>query len=188
MSPHLAMLALAALPGLNAMKLAPGAVVARRAPAPRCSLAEERVESGKAGGIALLSGSLVAAPAALLASNAFSPQWEFATDMLAVELALFGVVYRYAVRSDESEQLKQGCVGAFALVRALSSVQVGAQCSALPLSCGAPLGYFDWEMLLQLGGYFGQSALAFGGAAAALELCWSKGWAARLPADGLPKE
>lgn len=146
------------------------------------------MESGKAGAIAALSGSVLAAPAALLASNAFMPQWEFATDALAVQLALFGVVYRYAVRSDENEQLKQGAVGAFALVRTLSSVQVGSQCSALPLNCGPPLGYLDWDMLAQLGGYFGESALAFGGAAAALEFCWNKGWAARLPATGLPNE
>ena len=126
--------------------------------------------------------------AALLASTAFTPQWEFATDTLVVQLLLFGVVYRYAVRSDDNEQLKQGAVGAFALVRTLSSVQVGDQCSAIPLNCGAPLGYLDWDMLLQLGAYFGESALAFGGAAFALETAWNKGWAARIPAGGLPTE
>ena len=123
----------------------------KRASPLRCSLAEERMESGKAGAIAALTGSLCSAPAALLASTAFTPQWEFATDTLVVQLLLFGVVYRYAVRSDDNEQLKQGAVGAFALVRTLSSVQVGDQCSAIPLNCGAPLGYLDWDMLLQLG-------------------------------------
>ena len=152
------------------------------------ALAEERMESGKAGAISAVAGSICATPAALVASTAFTPQWEFATDALVVQLLLFGVVYRYAVRSDDNEMLKQGAAGAFALVRTLSSVQVGTQCTAIPLNCGAPLGYLDWDMLLQLGAYFGESALAFGGAAAALELCWNKGWAARIPAGGLPEE
>ena len=138
--------------------------------------------------IAAVCGSVCSAPAALVSTIAFTPQWEFATDALALQLALFGVVYRYAVRTDKNEQLQQGAVGAFALVRTLSSVQVGSQCSALPLNCGPPIGYLDWDMLLQLGAYFGESALAFGGAAFALEFAWSKGWAKRLPAEGLPAE
>ena len=155
---------------------------------PQCALAEERTESAKAGAIAAVSGSLCSVPAALVASNAFTPQWEFSTDMLVVQLLLFGVVYRYAVRSDDNEQLKQGAVGAFAVCRALSSIQVGTQCSAIPLNCGAPLGYFDWDMILQGSAYFGESALAFGGAAFALEQAWSRGFAKRLPAQGLPSE
>ena len=79
-------------------------------------------------------------------------------------------------------------VGAFALCRTLSSVQVGAQCTALPLNCGPPFGYLDYDLLLQLGAFFGESALAFGGAAFVLETCWDRGWAARIPAGGLPTE
>ena len=45
--------------------------VATRSPAVTCALAEERTESAKAGAIAAISGSVCAAPAALLASNAF---------------------------------------------------------------------------------------------------------------------
>jgi hypothetical protein len=185
-----ALMMLAALPAVDALRLAPrvARLTGARAGPTRCSLAEERVESAKAGAIAAVSGSLCSAPAALLASNAFTPQWEFSTDALALQLALFGVVYRYAVRSDDNEQLKQGAAGAFALTRTLSSVQVGAQCTALPLNCGAPIGYLDWDMLLQLGAYFAESGLAFGGAAVALELCWQRGWAARIPAGGLPTE
>ena len=67
-------------------------------------------------------------------------------------------------------------------------MQVGDSCTAIPLNCGAPLGYFSWDMLLQIGAYFGESALAFGGAAFALEVCWDRGWARRLPPDGLPSE
>ena len=122
-----------------------------RVPAIRCALAEERTESAKAGAIAAVSGSLCSAPAALLASTAFTPQWEFATDALAVDLLLFGVVYRYAVRSDDNDMLKQGAVGAFALVRTLSSVRVGDQCSALPLNCVPSHGLEPHQMQAAIG-------------------------------------
>lgn len=152
------------------------------------SLAEERLESAKAGAIAVVSGSLLAAPAALLASDAFTAQWEFSTDALALQLALFGVVYRYAVRSDDNDQLRQGAVGAFALTRTLAAARVGEQCTPLPLSCGPPLGYLDWNLLIQLAALFGESALAFGGAAFALEYAWDSGWAQRIPKSGLPTQ
>jgi hypothetical protein len=138
------------LSSVEAMHVTVAGKIGRRSAPPRCALAEERAESGKAAVIAALSGSACAAPAALLASTAFTPQWEFATDTLVVQCLLFGVVYRYAVRSDDSEQLKQGAVGAFAVCRTLNCVQVGAQCTAVPLNCGPPLGYLDWDMLVQL--------------------------------------
>lgn len=156
--------------------------------APRCALAEERVESAKAGAVAAVAGSLLGAPAALLAPDRFTAQWEFGADTLAVELLLFGLVYRYAVRSDDNPMLKQGVVGAFALTRALSSAHVGDQCTAMPLSCGAPLGYLDWGLLGQLTVSLATSGVAFGAAAAALELCFGRGWVRPLPAEGLPEE
>lgn len=64
----------------------------------------ERIESVKSGVLSALSGSVAMSPFALIAeksfypSNAFSPQWELAHDGLAIMLALFGIVYRYAVR------------------------------------------------------------------------------------------
>jgi len=45
-----------------------------------------------------------------------------------------------AVRQDPNPQLKQGVVGAFVITRALSMLQASEGCTALPLSCGAPLG------------------------------------------------
>lgn len=39
---------------------------------------------------------------------------------------LFGVTYRYAVRTDDNPQLKSGVVGAFGLVRGLAQVDVGS--------------------------------------------------------------
>ena len=64
----------------------------------------ERVESAKSGVLSAISGSIVMAPFALLAqksfypTEAFSAQWEFSHDGLAIMLGLFGIVYRYAVR------------------------------------------------------------------------------------------
>jgi hypothetical protein len=64
----------------------------------------ERIESVKSGIISAICGSLVMAPFALITqksfytSDAFSAQWEISHDGLAVMLALFGLVYRYAVR------------------------------------------------------------------------------------------
>lgn len=159
-----------------------------RSPEPQCALAEERAESGKAAVLSAVAGSIATLPAALLAPDAFSPQWEFATDALGVQLFLFGVVYRYAVRSDDNDMLKQGAAGAFAVGRTLSSVKVPATCSALPLSCGPPLGYLSWDMIYQLAFFGIESALAFGGAAFALELAFDRGLVGRIPEGGLPTE
>lgn len=139
--------------------LAPGRLPTPRAALPRagpihCSeLAAERIESVKVGGVALLVGSLASIPLALVAPDAFSAQWELGHDGLAVMLLLFGVVYRYAVREDENPMLKQGVVGAFAVTRALAELRASPGCTAMPLSCGAPLGYVDWSMILS--GTFG---------------------------------
>ena len=52
-----------------------------------------------------------------------------------------------AVRQDRNPQLKQGVVGAFVITRALAMLQASDGCTALPLSCGPPLGYFNWGMI-----------------------------------------
>ena len=76
-----------------------------RHPPIRCALAEERANSGKAAVFSAVAGSVAALPAALVggAVGGFTPQWELSHDVLALQLALFGVVYRYAAREDESE-------------------------------------------------------------------------------------
>jgi len=145
------------------------------------NLAEERIESVKACGIAGLMGTLASAPvraSELLASNAFAKagtlaEWQFTTGVFAVELALFGVVYRCIVRDDDNDMLKQGAVGAAALCRALSSSHWVA---SMPAS----------KMWLELAVYFGEGVLAFGCAAAALEFAWDRGIAYRLGGIGLP--
>ena len=96
-------------------------------------------------------------------------------------LGLFGLVYRYAVRQDSNPQLKQGVVGAFVITRTLSMLQASEECSALPLSCGPPLGYFNWEMIATGAGAGAESALAFAAAAAAIELAFSMAFIRRFP-------
>ena len=69
--------------------------------------------------------------------------------MLSLSLLLFGIVYRYAVRSDDNPMLKQGAVGAFAITRAVSQLNAPDNCVPIPLDCGPPLGYFSWPMIIQ---------------------------------------
>lgn len=140
---------------------------------------EEPNEIAKNGVIASFFGSLASAPvkmSVLLATNAGSTAvTDFSNVALAIQLAVFGVVYRYAVRNDENDKLKQLTVGSFSIVRAFSCV------NALSTSKIAP------DKWVQVAAYFGESALAFGLAAAALEYAWGKGWCRRLPGySGLP--
>lgn len=110
-------------------------------------------------------------------------QFEFDNDMGAVISGLFAIVYRYCIRLDgDREQLKQGVVGAFTLTRALSRITVPvASCSSLPLSCGAPLGYLNWNMLFQIGVNGVESGIMFAATAAAIDYCMEKGWIKKFP-------
>ena len=140
----------------------------------------ERIESAKtavAGGIA---SSVAAAPIGLLIHVDNVPQWEFNIDQLSLMGALFGLVYRYAVREDNNPQLRQGVVGAFALTRALSAVRVSDTCSPIPLSCGAPLSYLDYGMLWQLGTGLVESGVAFAAAAFFIDYGSEKGYLRRF--------
>lgn len=78
-------------------------------------------------------------------------------------------------------QLKQGVVGAFFITRALSMLQASEECTALPLSCGPPLGYFNWAMIKTGLGAGVESAVAFSAAALAIEVAFGKGWVKRFP-------
>jgi len=148
---------------------------------------KEKLESVKAAVLSAVAGSIAFGPVSLVLSESFYPadawtsQWELAHDGLAVMLALFGLVYRYAVRQDPNPQLKQGVVGAFVITRAWSMLQADPACSPVPLQCGPPLGYFNWHMLMQGGGAAAESILAFAAAAVALEVAFSKGWVGRFP-------
>lgn len=149
----------------------------------RYTVAEERSESLKAAGVSAVTGSLMAAPvqaATLLSSHANTAQWEFCTIALAFQLALFGLVYRAVVRSDDNDMLKQGAVGAASLARALTSSEVASMTS---LAGKSP---HTMDLMLQLFVSLGESALAFGGAAAALEWAWNRGYGRRIDVSGLP--
>ncbi|KAL1521254.1 hypothetical protein AB1Y20_020925 [Prymnesium parvum] len=145
-------------------------------PPVQLSVGRELVESGKALVLSTIGGGMVSAPvkASVLAASkkGITDEWEFTVVALAINLALFGVIYRCIVRSDDNDTLKFSAVAALSLCRALSSMQV----------------YYAWtkDMWIQLLAHFGESALAFGGAACFLEFAWNRGWARRLPCSGLP--
>lgn len=150
----------------------------------------QKIESTKAGVVGLLTGGVAVTPFHLLHDvllpgdtipNGFA-QFEFDTDMGSIMSALFTIVYRYCVREGEeqNEMLPMGVIGAFGIVRTLSRVRVSTMCSAAPLDCGPPIGYFNWDMLGQviLSGL--ESVALFGSAAYAMEYCFQKQWIKRL--------
>ena len=144
----------------------------------------ERINSGKALVLSSVVGSIGVAPinvaGAFILGQGLSAEWEFRTDMLAVCLGLFGVVYRYAVRSDPNPQLKLGVVGAFALTRTLNLVDISDSCAALPLNCGPPFGYVSYDMISQglISGI--PSLFAFALSAVALETALNNNWIGRM--------
>ena len=172
---------LATLAILAAASYVPPAQFAAPSITPRSSPAQlSLVESAKAGVISTVGGSLASAPAkasALLAAEAFKwGTWEVGTASFATELFVFGVVYRYAVRNDFASRPKQGTVLAFAVFRAFTLISLQAS-SLSDLGTSAKM--------LQLLAGFGESAIAFWGAAWALEYCWNRGYARRVD-DFLP--
>ncbi|MEM9808041.1 MAG: hypothetical protein AAF959_22470 [Cyanobacteria bacterium P01_D01_bin.56] len=85
---------------------------------------QERIESLKAGGVAALTGTILSA----LFIPIHSSSWSSNTYILRIAVAtvsafLFGVTYRYIVRTDANPHLKSGAVGAFALTRSLGQLE-----------------------------------------------------------------
>jgi len=109
----------------------------------------QRVESVKCLVVGALVGGLVLSPLAAIHDIALLPmlepniplngigQWEFDTDMGALQAGLFAIVYRYCVRKDgkTSPQLGQGVVGAFAVTRSLGGIVVPSYCIPVSLYC-----------------------------------------------------
>mmetsp|Transcript_18292 Transcript_18292/g.45329 ORF Transcript_18292/g.45329 Transcript_18292/m.45329 type:complete len:173 (+) Transcript_18292:226-744(+) len=126
--------------------------------------------------VGALVGSLSVAPLTYFHYSDYSmAQFELATDMAAIQAGLFAITYRYVSRKgDNNPMLSQGAVGAFAIVRTLSNIQASTSCSAFPLTCGEPLGYFDWNMIYQAVLYGAESFVMFGVTAAAMELAYDK--------------
>lgn len=146
----------------------------------------QRIESGKVAVISGVAGSVAEAFPSFFTDVAFGhsiPQWEFNTDMFAVEAALFGLVYRYAVREDGNKDLKDGVVGAFAFTRALSMVKTSTTCIPIPLRCGEPLIYLDWNMIATGGGALVTSFIGFKVAQWAIETSFKKGWLSKFPSS-----
>ena len=85
----------------------------------------ERIESAKVGTVSAIGGVLLSLPLALsqFSGNAFN---QFAdVGATALSCALFGVVYRYAVRENIDDfQLKGGVVGVFGLVLGVGQAEV----------------------------------------------------------------
>ncbi|KAI8477243.1 MAG: hypothetical protein J3K34DRAFT_107391 [Monoraphidium minutum] len=136
----------------------------------------DRAESGKAAAAAVAGGLAATLPLALASGGA--AELLSLADTVAC-CALFGVTYRYAVREDATNtQLRGGAVAAFALVRAAGGFDL--------LQRAAAAGGGGLEQLLALDTlgpaalYAGQCMLAFGFAAAALELGFSKGLVKRM--------
>ncbi|MEO1522047.1 MAG: hypothetical protein AAFU78_14880 [Cyanobacteria bacterium J06633_2] len=101
---------------------------------------KDRIESLKAGVIGAIALGLAFAGLSLLhvlwrhtplATLGFIPIYGIGLEGLisgAIALVsgfLFGVTYRYIVRTDDNPHLKAGAVGAFGLVRGLSQVDIG---------------------------------------------------------------
>lgn len=137
-------------------------------------------ENFKAGGAAVFGGTVAAAPvkaATALGSKVLSAQVAFGTFSLAVQLAFFGVIYRYVVRCDADDTVKQGTVGMFACARALQCIAPGA---STIWQNGQISSSWTPELSMQLGAYFGEGCIAFAAAAALIEYGWKKGWASPL--------
>ena len=139
-------------------------------------LSAERIESLKAGTLAafalLLAFGAIAAVSQLVLAKRFDALTGllFApTDLkLPVSVAiaglsgfLFGVTYRYAIRTDSNPQLKAGAVLAFGLVRGLAQVDVGLSASS------------DFWPFAVLGI---ESLLLFAAAGTALDWALARGW------------
>jgi len=149
----------------------------------------QKIESTIAGLVGLFAGGIALTPFTALHDIAFPgdiengfAQFEFDTDTGSIGAALFAIVYRYCVREGEekNEMLPMGVVGAFVVVRTLGRIRVSNYCDAAPLDCGAPLGYFDWNMLQQAAFSGLESAAMFGAAAYAMEYCYKKGYISRF--------
>lgn len=99
----------------------------------------QRIESIKTAVVGAVGGGVALAPASAVHDLALArqslAQWEFDTDMGALEAALLAIVYRYCIREDDNPQLNSGVVGAFVLTRTLTRIQTPAYCSAAPLNC-----------------------------------------------------
>lgn len=144
----------------------------------------QRINSGKTLVLGAVVGALAQGPASFLRDVILSgslAQWEFDTDAAALSAGLFAIVYRYCIRQDDNPQLNQGVIGAFVMARTLARVSIPSYCTAIPLYCGPPLSYLDWNLLQQLLLSGVESALLFGFTALAVDIAMEKGYISKFP-------
>lgn len=141
----------------------------------------QRLDSLKSGIVGAVAGSFGSTILIALHDESWA-QWEFDTDAAAVSGALFCICYRYCIRMDsDNPQLAQGVIGSFCIVRTLARLQTSLSCSALPLQCGPPFEYLNYEMLAELLWSGAESVAIFGVAAWALETATERGFISRFP-------
>ncbi|KAG2437191.1 hypothetical protein HXX76_005855 [Chlamydomonas incerta] len=139
----------------------------------------ERIESVKAATVAATAGLLAELPLTMLTAGGDTPALSSALTLLSAVAAcfLFGVTYRYAVRSDSSNrQLRLGVVAAFGLVRASGAADVLQASSAGsddgPLSLAGAVGPGALYAL--------ESLILFGFASVAVEAAFNAGFLKRF--------
>ena len=133
----------------------------------------ERVESGKAAAIAGVAATLAAGPLTLSTATALgTPEALLSAAAVFASGALFGIVFRYALRRDvNNPHLRGGVVAAFGLVRGC------AQGETLLLDgTGLAAEKFAQAALLA-----GESVLVFALAGAALDVALSRSWLSTFP-------
>ncbi len=140
----------------------------------------QRIESIKTLVISALTGSIATFPLIALNDSSWA-QFEFDTDGAALLAGLFGIVYRYTIREDENPQLNQGVIGSFVLTRTISKLHVPSYCTAIPLNCGPPLSYLDWEVLRQVFAYGVEASVLFGVTALVLDACMERNILSKFP-------
>jgi hypothetical protein len=135
----------------------------------------ERIESVKAGslsgitaGISYVSIAMIVRVASPVANRLVLPEYSRSLISLGLEAAisivtgfLFGVTYRYIVRTDRNDHLNSGAVLAFGLVRGLAQIDVSN---------------FELTQIWLNGLIVGKSILLFSIARYLLDLALTAGW------------
>jgi hypothetical protein len=133
----------------------------------------DRIESAKAGTVSAIGGVLLSLPLALsqFSGNAFNQLADVGAT--ALSCALFGIVYRYAVRENIDDfQLKGGVVGAFGLVRGVGQAEVF-------MDVASNNGELSFAAFAQAAAICGESVLVFLFAGLCVEAAMTREFVAR---------
>mmetsp|Transcript_11025 Transcript_11025/g.25218 ORF Transcript_11025/g.25218 Transcript_11025/m.25218 type:complete len:252 (-) Transcript_11025:20-775(-) len=149
---------------------------------------EERFESIKTAVLAIVSCVIPEAIVGWLDPDRLTPRWEFQLDVLAFQVVLFALVYRYAVREgDNNPDQKLGVIAAFVLPRALFMVELPPkECLPDALTCGPDL--LNVPVFLQIAKQLVIGAATIGGAAYGLERGFQKGVIRRFGSAASPPQ